>query len=802
MSQNPEIKAVFAGVDEMTPVINKINGGLTNTARVSQNASHQMSGMGGMLSRQWEKFSKTFNYAFSGTAVYKVYQAYQNLVEYNQALGNINAMIPNVGKGLNDLGDIAINVSNRTGQPLQDVLGSIQNIIQSIPNMSAAARQHLVPAMAEIEASASKITQIDPRSFGSSVLAIATSFYGRNAVGGKGGAALLNRVANMLVETQYTTPRLSGSDLTTYLPRMAGFATASGFNLPQMLSLFTVAQRAMGSASTASQYVRQLMIRLNKPTPQESPYYEQAGLNPKNLPSNGMQVLNTLIRHGLSLPGGATPAQLQAAMSTGNYNQINVKGQALQFFRNAIGGRQQSQVAMTAIVRNLGQVALQEKMLADNTDIINKGMAAYNRQNSLQLFSNAVSNTTTELLHSMMPAVGPAATALTKMATGATTVLEDMNKFDYRIGAWIEKHLGASPTTVSNNNFAAGGLNIATLLGGGMALNTLFKGREGGSLATRILKRVPGLRGRIGAGNAITALANAETPAAAASALANQANGTPSAPFWVVIHPLSKNTVPGLFGNTKNGPGGITKDVEDAAKGGGAIAAVRAALSRAGVRAGLGAGAATALAPELPAVGDAIKSLRGGDPFGRKDRENVQQMIKQGFNPTVAKYFRSTTGKSINNSGLVPRKGTPAWMTALLKSNLAESHGLFSFIFGGQFNEGKFQNNLNDILSGKERNPFIKHANKQIQRHVQTATKRHVAQIGKMTEKTSWIPQVNIVPNGKIDAEFTLTPTAELKNLIEPQTVRAKVPVQMWDKSPSPPSERGKRKVTRNRGNK
>lgn len=773
-----ELIAVFRGTDELTPVINHINGSLTNAARISQATTSQMAQQGGMLTRQWEKFRTTFGYAVSGMATYKVIQAFQNLSMYNQELGQINAMLPNLGSGLSQLGDIALRVSTQTGQPLQDVLGSIQNIIQSMPNMSAAARKELVPAMAQIEAMGSKIMGIDPRSFGSVVLSMTRAFYGaQRAANPQAGPKLLSQVAGQLYQTYKTTPRLTGQELTQYLPLLQTGAVSAGFSFPEMLALFTTVQRSFGRASLSATYTRQLLMRLRKPTKAEQPFFAQAGLSPMGNMVNmsGMQILQQLMQYGLGLPGGMTPEQIQQAVKTGNWRTFNIKGQAATFFQQAIGGRMQSSAALSALVRNLGQLTLQQNQLqqiANSGDALKKEFDRFNQQNSLQRMSNAMTNATTDLLQNFMPGLSVGASSLTTMASDLQTFSGHLRSWDRNVNQFVLGHI-VSQKFAQQHNIVGGALDVGLTTAGILALMKSPRG------IASVLRRIPGRLGKriaIGEGmergvgaRAMGAIAAAETPQAAVNALAGVATGSPSAPFWVVIHPLSMSTVPSLFG--KGGAATTAGGVENKIKQGlwnkikGPITGVLGgAVGRYGLRA---AGAdATAIASGVGLAYLGSKTISGfispiKHPHGDKitsARDWLYAIEHPGYD---AKKIGSDFRQSYDD---------------LNKAGDAVA-GFVSGLFGGGGHHTQQTQKLRRLSS------------------------KHVAQLGKLTGQR--IDPGFVAPlytQGSIDATFTLVPSKDFKGLLEPQKVRAKVPVTLWNKSSSPPTERGKAKVSRNRG--
>lgn len=802
--------AYFIGRDELTPTLNRINNGLTNTARISDEASSRMGGQAGMLTREWTRFQHAFSHAFSYGAVYQIYEAYNNLKNFNSELGQLNAMIPNAGRNIEYLGDQAIKISTITGAPLNDVQESINNIIQSIPDLGDAAQRHLVPAMAQIEAMASRIMDVDPRSFGATVLGIARAYHPISELRNpQTGPKILESIASKLYVTRTTTPRVTGSDITQYIPTLIGGARAANFTLDQALAMFTVAQQTIQRPATTTQYLRQLMLRIQKPTSTAQKYFNQAGLTPDRISDmKGMEVLQQLIRYGLSLPGGASVQSVQQALRHGNMNRINVTGQAAQFFRNTIGGRIQSEVAMTALTTNLGGIANQEKRLADATGNLADRVARFNEYNSLQLMQNALSNVSTDLLRNFMPALGPAAKQLTRFSGAFESFLDNrMRPFDQKIGNFVQRQFGLS----TKNNVVGGALDTGLTIGGlygifgkyGLrggfrkVLGTLAARRAGQAGLSMAEKEALGAAEgtKIGS-SAMRPFTSAFTAEASFAALAGQANGTPAMPWWVVIHPLSKTTVPELFTGLGKSVKDPIKTVTDDAKKYGPFGLPFAAKVLPRV-----AGSAALLAPEAPALKDAINVARGKDPFG--NAQSPSAMMKAGYSSVLAKYF--TLDK---NNNLVPRRGTPQWMVNALQSTRSKGGLLgrigLGFMAQHDINENQATKLINDILAGRVANTFKAAQRAKMQARVRPQSASPSDKL--LTQTLPWLGQ----PLGTItlpaspgtgvnavEATVKLEPTEELRNLLKPKKVRAHVPANQIG---SPPTERGKAKTSRNRG--
>lgn len=580
--QDRVIRVVWMGVDEVTPTLNRINGSITNSARMSQQWGQSMGGAVGLLERQWRTLGHTLRYAVSGFALYKVFGALQQYKEYRSELGQLNANLLTTAQNLNALGGAAIKVSQQTATPLNDVLQSFQNIAASFPGIN----QQLIPGFSAIEAKGSRVLQVEPRLFGQTIGRIASQFYGRDVLlNPKTAEPTLTSIADQLVRTRFRLHGVTGQDLINYLSNVTGAAAIGGLTLPQTLSAYTVAQQSVGNPSQTASYMRQLLIRLkSRPTAAARPLFAQAGITRADQANqSSMQILDRLIEHALGL-GGANMTFAEAKRS--GYKTLEVHGRAAQFIQDAIGGRQQSLLATMAIIRGFGQMSVEtQKRMGDASDDLNKRWQAWLDNNKFTQASIAFSDMTTSMLDDLNPLFAGVADITAKfagLATGANTGL--------KAGAGIiNKDLFGS---LGAGNFASkhhlGGIaEIGALVGGGLLARAGIKslggflsrggmGRLGGWLggaesAATGAGGIGGITAKIGTGAGALVRAPLDVQAIT-SALSGTANGSPSAPFWVVIHPLSQQTVPWMG---KKGSQNIEATLEKWAKktGEGAAAA-------------------------------------------------------------------------------------------------------------------------------------------------------------------------------------------------------------------------------------
>lgn len=593
----PHVVAVeWVGINSgLSGTMNQISGGMTNLARQQNSLGNQMGRTFGFWSQQMRVMRRSAEYMLAGFASYKIIQAFQNYKEFRSELGTLNANL-NVGQdALNNWGRAAIDISNRTATPVNQIVESFQNLAASFPELNASAKAHLFPVMAEIEAKAANIlstssgtSSVQPQQFGATVLQAARSFHGAQAVTesvarNPSGHNLLEQTASQVVTALMRTPGTTGSQLISYLPTLFGGARAGKFSIPEAMGLFTTAQRVGGRPAQTIQYLRQLMLRIRRPTTQEMPFFQQAfqsqGMDINKIGSyRGMQIINALLSHAASLPGGVTQRQVRQMARQGNTQGVNLSGEAAQFLQNAVGGRIQSLVAITQLSTAYGNLNKEINRYRHHLIDVNKANERWLSQNALQEASNRMSNFSLTLINSFNPLINVLARTAGHLADWATKV----TRYGARGAGFLNRrtHGGLGYAADAGILYAlrAGlppgiGNAVGRIPGVGRLLKPLFQMTQGErGLFGRVLGRGAGAAGSDIAESAVgpgilskafsTALAGPLDISAMSSALGGQANGTPVAPFWVVIHPLSKATVPGLFGYGDNSPSGLRGKVE------------------------------------------------------------------------------------------------------------------------------------------------------------------------------------------------------------------------------------------------
>lgn len=753
------------GVDEFSPTMNRLNGSLTNTGRTVNTQMGGMSRSTGLLSEQFKILRRTAEYAVAGFGLYKIYEAISAYKAFRTELGLLNANLMTTGANLEQIGNSALKVSTATATPLTDILQSYQNLAATFPGIS----NKTLPVFSAVEAKAAKVMQVDPQTIGATIGGLATSFYGRQALlNPKTGAKIINNVGNLLSTVLLRTPNTSGSDLTSYLPQLAGGAVTAGFTLPQMLALFTVSQRTLLRPAQTSQYLRQLFIRLKAPTKAEQPFFAQAGLGPGVLAKQtGMQSLMQLIDYGIDQGATIDGKSVNAAQAKASgYKGLKLGPNAAEFFRKAIGGRIQSLVSITSLVRNFGQIQIeQNKLVGQSVDELNKRYQKVLDQTRFTQAGIAFSNMTTSMINDLNPLIQRTSILATDVANITSGINTDAQK-----GAGILNKDIYGPVLGGTNaaRYHLGGITeiagTAALITGLVKMGAFGKIAGGLSHVPGLGKLFGGVAGGSGAGLVGDVVDKYKYPLdlqALSSAMTGTANGTPSAPFWVVIHPLSATTVPGMFNNKKNQSPTSTidnwlKKAESVGKSG--YTGVAAGATALASRTSLGARIAAKLGPKaaralgfmdiLPEVGS--KAIFGAGPLG------VAAMVLTS-DGTVA--------------SITPGSGVP--------------------ISGGDFTRRVPKGGLLDRIFNINRGiPKTAWTTRQEQRWLaggistsrfEQMLKTHDPYLTAQSRATT-----GVIGAADIEATFWLQPTEDLKNLLKPQKVRAHIPTKLFGGVGSP----------------
>lgn len=833
------LELLFHGRDTgVSATINEIRGNLTNLGRTSSDVNRRMSRETGLLQRQWQALGTTWRYAIAGLAIAKIYQAIQAYKDFNQQLGYLNNTLnETAGRSqasasqIDSLGRQAAKISTSYIQPLSDVMQSFVNIAQSIPGVP----QRLIPKYGAVEAKGALVSGIDPRLLGSTALGLGTAFYGRAPFVGNQGPQRIEQVTAQLIRAGRVMPRTTFEELANYLPQLARGAVAGGFSLPEALGMLTLEQRAGGRVSTNVLWLRQMMTRLRNPAKGAQKAYAPAfgGLTGTPLLNElnsmtGMQVFRTLVGHAFQQPGGPASAQ-QVAHAFGlkprpgqtfedvvqqqGLQGLHLTGPALTFLQQTIGGRMQSLFAALGVIQNIGQLNTEVDGFKNSLQDMNKQADIMRQRMPLQEMSNAFSNATTVLFTEFNPALGLVAGGLTDVAKFIQNDVapafhrgrQAMGTAENAVsGALGLPHVGKGRTAQAINELllAAVGIGAVRSLRGGML--------------GRVLGGIPGL-GRLGGRKPLDALLDVQ---AVQSAAAGIANGTYQSPFWVVIHPLSKNFIGDPFGYKPNDPkksveGKVLTEAEKAAEkaGGGAAAAsgwraiTGGLLRRAGTgtaailgsRAGMGAlrvgGPVAATAGFLALPDDLTNDLGPNSPNrfkypylfqaarGRIASQAIPQDRRQNFrmlqNSIIEEFRRRHLNSRQADEAL--HKAVQDFLNPNFSARAAQAHQQAQQII----HRNRVSQDVSKNVARRRVSPGVSQAVIQAIRAGDVAG----AGLGVLVPDTY---------SGAVDVHLTLDPAQGLDKILKPtQSVVHVSPTKFWRNNQPPPTSRGKQKSAR-----
>jgi hypothetical protein len=819
---------------------------LTNLQRVSNNAFGQMGRQTGLLSQQFAILRRSMEYAVSGVFLYKFYEAVSNFKNFRSELGQLNTTLNTTQVNLNNLGQAAIQVSNQTAQPLNDILQSFQNIAQTYPSLPQAS----IPTFSKTEAITSQILGAQPQDVGSAIGALSTAFYGRNALyNKKTGPTLINRIADMLVETEKRAglPNLSGEDLLSAMETLVGGAKVGRFTLPQAISYFDVIEQQLASPTKASQYLRQLMSRIITPTTSEAAYYSEAGL-PSGTALAGMtgnQIVQALVKAVINQPG--SNMTYQQAVNAG-FKNIKIGPQGIQLLEKAIGGRIQSGIAANLIVSGFGRASAQQGVLnqisnAPNSQVeqsLNTLYQAWLTQNELQAAGTKISNLSTQLLNNLNPLIQ-------RMATYAGDVamyLQSADKYLSVGSRFLDSEISKIPFVGKTaSSMGAGG--ILEALGLGFTASKLYglvKDPTVAGLRT-ILKTLS--RGKLGgkvlndAGDVVEAdiskqllqsklLQGGIDVSELGSALIGQANGSPESPFWVVIAPLSMQTIPFL---SNKGPTSAAGGLENYAKNNLKTVTENIAKKYGIPTAAGGEAAADASGGKglIPRIGRLGRRILGGAEKGIESAGGEAESIIVHPGQLSLEDLAKTAAAGAEGDalkGILGGIGLNAVLGFFTNTQAAGGTGKapkgMGLITAGGFERTVPKNNLAYLLTPGAINPFAdknkdytmsersflakvaklpevqKGMQQYAEKQISLSTLDRLIRTAAMEQKVSYfasgagVPTSVLLPDS-IQGTFLLEPTPDLENLIKPQVIRKAVPVRYSSvKAPAPTSKGGK----------
>lgn len=672
------VYADFYGRDRgLSAELNRVSGGMTNVQRMGRSTGDSM----GYIDKQVNALKTTMRYAFAGEVVQRIRMAYQNLMAFQEGLANIAAIGSQAGSvigltqtQIDGLGVSALKTSAATATSAADILDTYRSLYSSLQNLDPGN----VSKIGELATRGARISETDPRTFIQALITQMDSF--GQPQDKQNIFKTLTRDADMFFTVIQRSVNLTGDQLANFYGRVTASAKMAGLNPAEMNALIVQVSRGGGSAGFFTRNLAQLLMRLPRPTGGAVKYYERAGLTELSASKmNGLQIIQTLMTYALKLSGGHQISQQQMdrmrAEPGGNARlqkliqhnaQLALTGPGGVFLSHAIGGRMQSLQSLAVIAPQAGEFQNEVKAMANSAGVVNRQFNKFMDQDPLQAMTFAMQSFTVGLVSNMDPLFRAMRRPLTWLVTASNA--GSMTTGAGHFNARLQHAVGLGNTNI-------GGFSLAGILEG--AVGT-------GLAATLIRSRLKGGKGfGLGlGGNAVRGVLSTE---ASLSALRGVATGTPQAPYWVVIDPLSWKLMPpgsgfggGGGSGTKTRPFGWFSGLTKSA------GATRAALALRGASLGT---ATTLLGAEAPALLDAFKK----DPFGYKNQNSPSQMVKWGFTPTMAKYFMP--GKS---GELMARPGAPAWVNAVLQGT-RDTGGWFG-IGQHDVNPGRANKMINDII--------------------------------------------------------------------------------------------------------
>jgi hypothetical protein len=592
-----------------------------------ENAAQRVARTGSRLGwwgQELKAIGTTIRYAFAGSIVYGLVTATDSLAQFNNRLGEVDGLAAKVvggnlvglGKELNDVGDFALQTSNKFGLAADGISQFITKFFSSNLPGGIAQMRGFVEEMARMQLVLGGEVG-DPQALAGGVAGMLHAT-GTQANPTKGA----RRMGNIFAELTRLSPGLTGVDITRDIGRLSGAATAMRMTPEEIFAVYGTASMAGGSTPVIGRGVAQLLTSslLNPKSKDQRAAFLQMGLptDPNALRAKGgWNVLQQMMR----ATGGSsiTSAQRQSLLNIEDpaeaLSQAGISGPNVSLLTKAVG-RIES-VRQLLNISAVGGTEALDKFRESLLTATRENRAAQREKliqdrRALTLAANAQKNLQLQVVRSIEPLLNPVARGLKRIS-------------DWSVGQ-DPKATGA---------VIAGGISA-------QVASKVFLGMGLGGLAAGGLSRIPGV-GRVlgrfggafpGAGGAI---ANAPQMAAAAlvgsglGAFSSKATGQRSDPLWVVVDPLSW-FMPGAPKGGM-GPGG---------DGGIPTAAGRRLPTWA--RYGLPIGATAALA-STPLIADQIQQKIVNDAIKHGDARSVPS-----GHPLLAKFAGRSRGTGLSFS--------------------------------------------------------------------------------------------------------------------------------------------------------
>jgi hypothetical protein len=550
---------------------------------------------GGLVNNQLRALGTTLRYAFAGSAIYGSMQIVRNLGQFEAKLGEISAIatttggIPLIGQQLTELGDLLVDVSNKTTIPIEQLQEGVINLYSTLEDVPPNEAARMMEEISKVAIT----SQSNIEDTTGALLGMIDAF--------GAGTEQIGEFGNQFYTVIRESAQMSGHVYAQQLGRLASSAALGQFNPQEMGALAIASTRFGGSAAVNQRGLAQLMLYLMNPRGKEAETtMASLGLGPQQRVKMGgwdvlMKVLSEINKRG---GVGATPALRGATDETFGLiqeagltpQQAGIRGGGARL-ATQITGRIESQ-RILAILSNMltpAQVAgtpnkTLDQYLDDVTESAIKTDQAFdqamNRRRIVEA-GNAVHNLGIEIGTAMSPLIGPVAGQVTRGISAFGT-----QKWGFNVPGTDTRITGQQA------ELAAAGTGAAGLL-------ALLRRRGVAGAGRRALG---GLGGANAALNAIT-----ET----------EWGKTPLKPFYVtVVNDLLRGRQPGTP------PAGAAESVEQKASKWG-FRGWLAHMGFKGITSRIGGGslaAASLLGAEMPAIPDMISMLTGGDPFGYRNK--------------------------------------------------------------------------------------------------------------------------------------------------------------------------------------
>ena len=242
--------------------------------------------------RYLQAMSTTLRYAFAGRVIFGIQNAIQNLGQFKQELGSINALagqttgpggkLVGLGGQLDEVGKQALLMSNKFGIAVGDVESYMQRFYSSFQAPSGQSPAQFSGQMTQYTNALLNLSTAigseagDPQKLAGGLTGLINALPGgRNHPGSSA-----NTIANYFAALLRETPSLTGADIATAAGRFASAKSLANMSVPQILSTFGVAAQTGGSPAVIIRGITQLLGQslLHPTRPASLNTYAAAGL--------------------------------------------------------------------------------------------------------------------------------------------------------------------------------------------------------------------------------------------------------------------------------------------------------------------------------------------------------------------------------------------------------------------------------------------------------------------------------------------------------------------------------------------